>query len=66
MKAIDAASEANTAASAGEFFPHGTEWARADFHLHTRADKEFAYGGDETQFVTQYVRSSPNRASVLV
>lgn len=38
-----------------ELFPHGTEWVRADFHLHTRADKEFAYSGEDNQFVTQYV-----------
>ncbi|GAB6040653.1 TrlF family AAA-like ATPase [Endothiovibrio diazotrophicus] len=23
-------------------FPHGSEWVRADFHLHTRADREFS------------------------
>ena len=36
-------------------FPNGTEWVRADFHLHTKADKEFDYSGDENQFVVQYV-----------
>jgi DNA invertase Pin-like site-specific DNA recombinase len=28
---------------------------RADFHLHTRADKEFTYTGGETEFVSGYV-----------
>jgi hypothetical protein len=36
-------------------FPNGSEWVRADFHLHTRADKEFAYAGGETEFVSGYV-----------
>jgi ABC-type cobalamin/Fe3+-siderophores transport system ATPase subunit len=29
-------------------FPCGAEWVRVDFHLHTKADKEFQYSGDET------------------
>lgn len=33
----------------------GTRWIRADFHLHTRADKEFKYEGKENDFVNQYV-----------
>ena len=28
---------------------------RADFHLHTRADKEFGYQGDENSFATAYI-----------
>lgn len=31
------------------------QWLRADFHLHTRADKEFKYSGDENSFVAAYV-----------
>ena len=27
-------------------FEHGSVWVRADFHMHTLADKEFAYTGD--------------------
>jgi predicted ATPase len=45
-----------TSASPIGFFPHGTEWVRADFHLHTRADKEFKYSGEDNQFVAQYVQ----------
>ncbi|GAA5088559.1 TrlF family AAA-like ATPase [Paenalcaligenes hermetiae] len=31
------------------------KWIRADFHLHTRADKEFKYSGEENSFVAAYV-----------
>ena len=36
-------------------FLHGAEWVRADFHLHTRADREFVYKGEENSFVKDYV-----------
>lgn len=36
-------------------FKNGTEWVRADFHLHTRADKEFSYNGDNDRFVSDYI-----------
>lgn len=32
------------------------EWIRADFHLHTRADKEFKYTGEANGFVNDYVK----------
>ena len=38
-----------------ETFHHGAAWLRADFHLHTKADKEFKYSGDENQFVANYI-----------
>ena len=38
-----------------KFFEHGSRWLRADFHLHTKADKEFAYLGEENDFVKAYV-----------
>ena len=38
-----------------DFFQHGTRWVRADFHLHTRADKEFQYIGEPNSFVKEYV-----------
>lgn len=31
------------------------EWLRADFHLHTRADREFKYVGEDNSFVSDYV-----------
>lgn len=36
-------------------FENGNIWLRADFHLHTNADKEFLYAGDEMDFNRQYV-----------
>jgi hypothetical protein len=36
-------------------FPRGAEWVRADFHLHTKADKEFKYSGDENYYNSTYV-----------
>ncbi len=38
-----------------DFFQHGTRWVRADFHLHTRADKKFKYTGEPNSFVRDYV-----------
>ena len=38
-----------------EIFQNGSTWLRADFHLHTKADKEFAYAGDDNSFVSDYV-----------
>src|SRR5665648_277466 len=37
------------------FFAHGSRWVRADFHLHTRLDREFKDTGTEQDFVTRYV-----------
>lgn len=36
-------------------FENGTRWLRADFHLHTRADKEFIYREEDNEFVNKYV-----------
>jgi hypothetical protein len=36
-------------------FAYGSTWLRADFHLHTKADKEFSYDGEENAFGTAYV-----------
>lgn len=38
-----------------EVFSHGSTWLRADFHLHTKEDKEFQYSGAENDFINQYV-----------
>ena len=37
------------------FFTHGSRWVRADFHLHTRRDKEFKDDGGEQDFAARYV-----------
>jgi chromosome segregation protein len=36
-------------------FRHGSTWVRADFHMHTVADKEFSYSGDPNYFASEYV-----------
>lgn len=36
-------------------FKHGSTWLRADFHMHTLADKEFSYSGDPNYFVSEYI-----------
>ncbi|WP_038032669.1 TrlF family AAA-like ATPase [Thioalkalivibrio sp. ALE28] len=36
-------------------FEYGSVWVRGDFHLHTKADKEFKYVGDENAFVGAYI-----------
>ncbi len=36
-------------------FGSGMVWLRADFHLHTRADKEFSYTDIESEFIGKYV-----------
>lgn len=41
--------------SSDKFFPHGSRWLRADFHLHTRVDKEFSYTGDDDYYFSTYV-----------
>lgn len=36
-------------------FAGGAEWVRADFHLHTKADKEFNYAEDSNYYNSNYV-----------
>lgn len=36
-------------------FKYGGRWLKADFHLHTRADKEFRYTGKSDRFISDYV-----------
>ena len=40
-----------------KLFNHGSRWLKADFHLHTRADKEFTYSGEENDYLNQYVKA---------
>lgn len=44
-----------SAAGTPAIFEHGSAWIRADFHMHTLADKEFRYSGDPNYFVSEYV-----------
>ncbi len=43
-----------------EIFEYGSRWLKADFHLHTRADKEFNYSGDENDYLNHYVAALVN------
>jgi len=36
-------------------FANGSRWVRADFHLHSKADKEFAYTNDDNYYYSNYV-----------
>ncbi len=36
-------------------FKNGSAWLKADFHLHTKADKEFLYDGEENDFIRSYI-----------
>ncbi|MFH1367671.1 MAG: TrlF family AAA-like ATPase [Elusimicrobiota bacterium] len=36
-------------------FQNGSIWLKADFHLHTKADKEFIFKGEENSFVSSYI-----------
>lgn len=36
-------------------FNEGAQWIRADFHLHTRADCEFKFAGDDNFYNSNYV-----------
>ena len=39
-----------------DIFQNGSVWLRADFHLHTKADKEFNYTGADDSFIAEYVQ----------
>lgn len=38
-----------------DVFKYGSSWVRTDFHLHTNADREFNYTGDESYYYSRYV-----------
>ena len=38
-------------------FDEGAKWIRADFHLHTRADREFKYTKDDSYYNSAYVNA---------
>ncbi|EKS2409814.1 TrlF family AAA-like ATPase [Pseudomonas aeruginosa] len=38
-------------------FVEGAQWVRADLHLHTRADREFKYAGDDNYYNSNYVEA---------
>lgn len=38
-----------------DIFKNGATWFRADFHLHTKADKEFEYSGENSYYLSSYI-----------
>lgn len=42
-------------------FKNGSVWLKADFHLHTKTDKEFKYEGEENQFINSYISELKNK-----
>lgn len=38
-----------------DIFPNGSRWLRVDFHLHSKADKEFRYDVEENHYYSSYV-----------
>jgi len=42
-------------ADENNIFKNGCVWLKADFHLHTKADKEFKYDGDDNLFAKNYI-----------
>lgn len=38
-----------------KIFSNGAGWLRADFHLHTKADREFLYFDNENDFLKKYI-----------
>ena len=60
--------EDSSAAGTPTLFEHGSAWVRADFHMHTLADKEFRYFGDPNYFMSEYVtalKSAGIRVAVI-
>jgi hypothetical protein len=43
--------------SSGKLFQYGSAWVRADFHLHTRMDREFNYTGADNFYYSDYIKA---------
>ena len=37
-------------------FKNGSVWLKADFHLHTDADNEFNYEGEQNDYINDYIK----------
>ncbi|MFP4346851.1 MAG: TrlF family AAA-like ATPase [Desulfococcaceae bacterium] len=44
-------------AACNDTFLHGSRWLRADFHLHTKADKEFSFDGEIEYYYSNYIKA---------
>lgn len=40
-----------------KLFSHGSQWVKGDFHLHTRADKEFTYSDEDNDYLNNYAKA---------
>ncbi|MCG8542000.1 MAG: hypothetical protein MJA82_18980, partial [Clostridia bacterium] len=40
-----------------QVFNNGSRWLKVDFHLHTNADKEFKYTGDNREYLQNYIEA---------
>jgi ABC-type cobalamin/Fe3+-siderophores transport system ATPase subunit/predicted metal-dependent phosphoesterase TrpH len=38
-----------------DIFQNGSVWLKADFHLHTNADKQFKYSGEPNSYLKEYI-----------
>lgn len=45
-----------------EVFKYGSTWLKADFHLHTKSDKQFEYTGEDNSFLNDYVAKLKEQA----
>jgi len=45
----------DTTETAIQRFASGSEWLRADFHLHTKTDRTFAYAGSDDYYIKSYI-----------
>ncbi|NPV01974.1 MAG: hypothetical protein HPY53_11395 [Brevinematales bacterium] len=43
-----------------DLFKYGSIWLIADFHLHTKSDKEFEFNNNDEEFVSQYINQLEN------
>jgi len=50
-------SKSHHSESGSKVFVEGAQWTRTDFHLHTRADREFKYAGDDNFYNSNYVEA---------
>lgn len=65
---LEAKGQRSSAAGTPTLFENGSAWVRADFHMHTPADKEFRFSGDPDYFVSEYVtalKSAGIRVAVI-
>ena len=43
-------------------FKYGSTWLKADFHLHTKSDKQFKYTGEDNSFINDFITKLKNQS----